>query len=85
LSVDTDEYPSHIFRLTEADRLRDAFDRFGARLYAVSGQIGAEPFHQARGCGASLRSEILALAISFQAAASAAPNLWIMQNSKRTN
>jgi hypothetical protein len=57
LSVDTDECPSHVFRLTEADRLRDAFDRFGSRLYAASGQISAEPFHHARGCGASLRPE----------------------------
>src|ERR1700758_5759131 len=37
LSVDADECPSHIFRVTEADRLRDAFDRFGSRLYAATG------------------------------------------------
>jgi hypothetical protein len=60
LSVDTDECPSHVFRLTEADRLRDAFDRFGSRLYAASGQISAEPFHHTRGCGASLRPECAA-------------------------
>jgi len=35
---------SHVFRVTEADRVRDAFDRFGSRLYAASGQVGAKPF-----------------------------------------
>ena len=60
LSVDTDERPSHVFRVTEADRLRDAFDRFGSRLYAASGQIGAEPFHHTRGRGAGLRPECAA-------------------------
>lgn len=28
LSVNADECPSHVFRITEANRLRDAFDRF---------------------------------------------------------
>ena len=37
LSVDADERPSHVFRVTEAYRLRYAFDRFGGRLYAASG------------------------------------------------
>ena len=60
LSVDADECPPHVFRVTEADRLRDAFDRFGSRLYAASGQIGAEPFHHTRGCGAGLRPECAA-------------------------
>src|SRR5882762_3432615 len=54
LSVDADERPPHVFGVTEADGLRDAFDRFGSRLYAASGQIGAEPFHHTRGCGAGL-------------------------------
>src|SRR6266850_906643 len=40
LSVDADECPPHVFGVTEADRVRDAFDRFGSRLYAASGQIG---------------------------------------------
>jgi len=57
VSVDADECPSHVFRVTEADRLRDAFDRLGSRLYAASGQIGAEPFHLTRGRGARLRPE----------------------------
>jgi len=57
LSVDADECPPHVLRVTEADCLRDAFDRFGSRLYAASGNIGAEPFHHTRGCGAGLRSE----------------------------
>src|SRR6202022_2749698 len=35
LSVDADECPPHVFGVTEADRLRDAFDRFGSRLYAA--------------------------------------------------
>ena len=60
LSVDTDKCPSHVFRVTEADCLCDTFDRFGSRLYAASGQIGAEPFHQTGGCGASLRAECAA-------------------------
>jgi hypothetical protein len=60
LSVDADECPSHVFRATEADRLRDAFDRFGSRLYAASGQIGGKPFHHTRGCDASLRPECAA-------------------------
>src|SRR5204863_78858 len=38
----------------------DAFDRFGSRLYAASGQIDAEPFHHARGRGARLRPECAA-------------------------
>jgi len=37
LSVDADECPSHVFRVTEADRFRYAFDRFDGRLYAASG------------------------------------------------
>jgi hypothetical protein len=37
LSVDADKCPSHVFRVTEADRLRNAFDRFDSRLYAASG------------------------------------------------
>ena len=57
LSVDANECPPHVFRVTEADRLRDAFDRFGGRLYATSGHVGPEPFHHTRGCGAGLRSE----------------------------
>jgi hypothetical protein len=57
LSVDTDKGPSHVFRVAEAGCLRDAFDRFDSRLYAASSQIGAEPFHHTRGCGASLRPE----------------------------
>jgi hypothetical protein len=60
LSVDADECPSHVFGVTEADRVRDAFDRFGSRLYAASGQISAEPFHHTRGCGARLRPECAA-------------------------
>jgi hypothetical protein len=60
LSVDADECPPHVFGVTEADRVRDAFDRFGSRLYAASGQIGAEPFHHTRGCGASLCPECAA-------------------------
>src|SRR5204862_1455383 len=60
LSVDADECSSHVFGVTEADRLRDAFDRFGSRLYAASGQIDAEPFHHARGRGARLRPECAA-------------------------
>ena len=60
LSVDADECPPHVFGVTEADRVRDAFDRFGSRLYAASGQIGAEPFQHTRGCGASLCSECAA-------------------------
>ena len=60
LSVDADECPPHVFGVTEADRVRDAFDRFGSRLYAASGQIGAEPFHHSRGCGASLGPECAA-------------------------
>src|SRR5438067_11285750 len=60
LSVDADECPPHVFGVTEADRVRDAFDRFGSRLYAASGQIGAEPFHHTRGCGARLRPECAA-------------------------
>ncbi len=46
LSVDADECPPHVFGVTEADRLRDAFDRFGSRFYAAAGQIDAEPFHE---------------------------------------
>src|SRR4051812_32188340 len=57
LSVDADECPSHVFRVTEADRLRDVFDRFGSRLDAATGQIGAKSFHHARGCGAGLGPE----------------------------
>jgi hypothetical protein len=57
LSVNADECPPHVLRVTEADRLRDAFDRFGGRFYATSGHIGAEPFHHTRGCGAGLRPE----------------------------
>jgi hypothetical protein len=60
LSVDADECPSHVFRVTEADRLRYAFDRFGGRLYAASCHIGAEPFHHTRGCGAGLRPKCAA-------------------------
>ena len=60
LSVDADECPPHVFGVTEADRVRDAFDRFGSRLYAASGQIGAEPFHHTRGRGARLRPECAA-------------------------
>src|SRR2546423_11447419 len=60
LSVDADECSSHVFRVTEADRFRDAFDRFGSRFYAASGQIGAEPFHHTRWRGASLRPECAA-------------------------
>ena len=52
--MDADGCPPHVFGVTEADRVRDAFDRFGSRLYAASGHIGAEPFHHTRGCGASL-------------------------------
>ena len=37
LSVDADKCPSHVFRVTEPDRLRDAFDRFHSRLYPASG------------------------------------------------
>jgi hypothetical protein len=37
LSVDADKCPSHVFRVTEPDRLRDAFDRFDSRLYPASG------------------------------------------------
>src|SRR5258705_1933364 len=57
LSVEANECPPHIFRVTEADRLRDAFDRFGGRLYATSGHVCAEPFHHTRGRGAGLRPE----------------------------
>src|SRR6266478_6774407 len=46
LSVNADECPPHVFGVTEADRLRDAFDRFGSRFYAAAGQIDAEPFHE---------------------------------------
>ena len=60
LSVDADECPSHVFRVTEADRLRYAFDRFGGRLYAASCHIGAEPFHHTCGCGAGLRPKCAA-------------------------
>jgi len=60
LSVDADECPPHVFGVTEADRVRDAFDRFSSRLYAASGQIGAEPFHHTRGCGARLYPECAA-------------------------
>src|SRR4029077_8335423 len=60
LPVDADECPPHVFGVTEADRARDAFDRFGSRLYAASGHIGAEPFHHTRGCGASLCPECAA-------------------------
>src|SRR5438477_6678048 len=60
LSVDADECPSHVFRVTEADRLRDAFNGFVSRLYAASSQVSAEPFHHTRGCGASLRPECAA-------------------------
>jgi hypothetical protein len=60
LSVDADECPPHVFGVTEADRLRDAFDRLGRRLYAASGQIDAEPFHHTRGRGARLRPECAA-------------------------
>src|SRR6266446_3869604 len=60
LSVDADECPPHVFGVTEADRVRDAFDRFGSRLYAASGQIDAEPFHHTRGRGARLRPECAA-------------------------
>src|SRR6266446_4309390 len=60
LSVDADECPPHVFGVTEADRLRDAFDRFGSRLYAASGQIDAEPFHHTCGRGARLRPECAA-------------------------
>ena len=60
LSVDADECPSHVFRVTKADRLRDPFDRLGSRLYAASGQIGAKPFHHTRRCSASLRPECTA-------------------------
>jgi hypothetical protein len=45
MSVDADECPSHVFRAAEADGLRDSFDRFGSRLNAASGEIGAKPFH----------------------------------------
>jgi hypothetical protein len=37
LSVNSDKCPSHVFRVTEANRFRNAFDRFGSRLYAASG------------------------------------------------
>ena len=37
LSVNSDKCPSHVFRVTEANRLRNAFDRFCSRLYAASG------------------------------------------------
>src|ERR1700751_5123846 len=37
LSVDADKCPSHVFRVTEPARLRDAFDRFDSRLYPASG------------------------------------------------
>jgi hypothetical protein len=37
LSVDADKCPSHVFRVTEPDRLRDAFDGFDSRLYPASG------------------------------------------------
>ena len=57
LSVNADECAPHVLRVTEADRLRDAFDRFGRRFYATSGYIGAEPFHHTRGRGAGLRPE----------------------------
>jgi hypothetical protein len=52
--------PSHVFRITEADRLRDAFDRFCSCLYVASRQIGAEAFNHTRGCGAGLRPEYAA-------------------------
>src|SRR5207245_11610711 len=60
LSVDAEQCPPHVFGVTEADRLRDAFDRFGSRLYAASGQIDAEPFHHTCGRGARLRPECAA-------------------------
>src|SRR5207245_4517640 len=60
LSADADKCSPHVFGVTEADRLRDAFDRFGSRLYAASGQIDAEPFHHTRGRGARLRPECAA-------------------------
>src|ERR1700730_18851867 len=60
LSVDADECPPHVFGVTEADCVRDVFDRFGSRLYAASGQIGAEPLHHTRGCGARLGPECAA-------------------------
>jgi hypothetical protein len=60
LSVNADECPPHVLCVTEADRLCDAFDRFGGRLYAT-GDIGAEPFHHTRAwCG--LRPECAELA-----------------------
>jgi hypothetical protein len=60
LSVDADERPPHVLRVTEADCLRDAFDRFGGRLYASSGHVGTEPFHHTRRRGAGLRPECAA-------------------------
>src|SRR6266849_3372909 len=57
LSVDADERPPHVLRVAEANRLGDAFDRFGGRFYATSGHIGTEPFHHTRGRGAGLRPE----------------------------
>jgi hypothetical protein len=60
LSVDTDKCSSHVFRVTKADRLRDALDRFGRRFYAAPSQVGAKPFHHARRRGASLRPECAA-------------------------
>jgi len=57
LSVDADEGSSHVFRVTEADRLRDAFDGFDRRLDPASGQIGTESFHHTRRCGPGLGSE----------------------------
>jgi hypothetical protein len=57
LPVDTDKCSSHVFRVTKADRLRNALDRFGRRLYAASSEVGAKPFHHASRRGASLRPE----------------------------
>jgi hypothetical protein len=37
LSVDADECPSHVFRVTEADRLRDACDGFVTQLPKPNG------------------------------------------------
>jgi hypothetical protein len=60
LSVATDKCSSHVFRVTKADRLRDALDRFGRRFYAAPSQVSAKPFHHTRGRGASLRPECAA-------------------------
>ncbi len=41
LSVDADERPPHVLRVAEANRLGDAFDRFGGRFYRRPRAISA--------------------------------------------